>query len=153
MALGTLKLLPKKLLLMEKEKDAAEKAVEELKRQLHPKRAHTDDDAGDAHDLLAKLDNCDLSDHRREGTRVQHRRNVQLGSRDNLQKPRTDKDGFLHHTRLGLIGWIQYWCCEDAALAVVMLVALIHALKPQKGQTWRVGVHTGSRSVVNRGGG
>jgi len=90
----------------EKEKDAAEKAVEELKRQLHPKRARTDDDAGDAHDLLAKLDNCDLSDHRREGTRVQHRRNVQLGSRDNLQKPRTGKDGFLHHTRLGLVGWI-----------------------------------------------
>jgi hypothetical protein len=73
----------------EKEKDAAEKAVEELKRQLHPKRARTDDDAGDAHDLLAKFDNFDLSDHRREGTRVQHRRNVQLGSRDKLQKPRT----------------------------------------------------------------
>ncbi len=50
----------------EKEKDAAEKAVEEVKRQLHPKRARTDDDAGDAHDLLAKLDNCDLIDHRRE---------------------------------------------------------------------------------------
>ncbi len=102
--------------------------MEELKRQLHPKRARTDDDAGDAHDLLAKLDNCDLSDHRREGTCVQHRRNVQLGSRDNLQKPRTGKDGFLHHTRLGLIGWIQYWCCGDAALAVVMLVVLINAL-------------------------
>jgi hypothetical protein len=82
----------------------------------------------DAHDLLAKLDNGDLSDHRREGTRVQHRRNVQLGSRDNLQKPRTGKDGFWHHTRLGLVGWISYWCCGDAALAVVMLVALIKAL-------------------------
>jgi uncharacterized membrane protein len=54
----------------EKEKDAAEKEVEELKRQLQPKRARTDDDAGDAHDLLAEFDNCDLSDHRREGTRV-----------------------------------------------------------------------------------
>ncbi len=67
----------------EKEKDAAENAVEELKRQLQPKRARTDDDAGDAHDLLAEFDNCDLSDHRREGTRVQNRRNVQVGSRDN----------------------------------------------------------------------
>jgi hypothetical protein len=47
--------------------------VEELKRQLEPKRARTDDDAGDAHDLLAEFDNCDLSDHRREGTRVQNR--------------------------------------------------------------------------------
>jgi hypothetical protein len=30
----------------EKERDAAEKAVEELKRQLQPKRPRTDDDAG-----------------------------------------------------------------------------------------------------------
>jgi hypothetical protein len=36
---------------VEKEKDAAEKAVEELKRQLQPKRAHIDDDACDAHDV------------------------------------------------------------------------------------------------------
>jgi hypothetical protein len=93
----------------EKEKDSAEKAVEELQRQLEPKRAHTDEDTGDAHDLLAEFDNCDLSDHRREGTRVQNRRNVQVGSRDNQQKSRTDKDGFLHHTRLGLVGWISYW--------------------------------------------
>ena len=106
----------------EKEKDAAEKAVEELKRQLQPKRARTDDDAGDTHDLLAEFDNCDLSDHHREGTRVQNRRNVQVGSHDNQQKPpRTGKDGFLHHTRLGLVGWIAYWCCGDAALAVVIL--------------------------------
>ena len=36
----------------EKEKDAAVKAVEELKRQLQPKRTRTDDDAGDAHDHI-----------------------------------------------------------------------------------------------------
>jgi hypothetical protein len=48
---------------VEKEKDAAEKAVEELKRQLQPKRALTDDDAGDVHDLIAEFDNWDLSDH------------------------------------------------------------------------------------------
>ena len=128
----------------EKEKDAAEKAVEELKRQLQPKRPRTDDDAGDAHDLLAEFDNWDLRDHRREGTRVQNRRNVQVGSRDNQQKPpRTGKDGFLHHTRLGLVGWISYWSCGDAALAVVMLVALINTL----GLTELVGDALGS--VVN----
>ncbi len=55
---------------VEKEKDAAEKAVEELKRQLQPKRARPDDDAGDAHDLLAEFDNWDLRDHHREGTSV-----------------------------------------------------------------------------------
>ena len=46
-----------KLAQEEKERDAAEKAVEELKRQLQPKRAHTDDDAGDAHEQLAEVDN------------------------------------------------------------------------------------------------
>ena len=54
----------------EKESDAAEKAVEELKRQLQPKRARTDDDAGDAHEQLAEVDNWDLRDHRQQATRV-----------------------------------------------------------------------------------
>ena len=73
---------------------------------------------------------------------MQNRRNVQVGSRDNQQKPpRTGKDGFLHHTRLGLVGWISYWSCGDAALAVVMLVALINTL----GLTELVGDALGSR--------
>ena len=67
----------------EKERDAAEKAVEELKRQLQPKRPRTDDDAGDAHEVLAEVENWDLRDHRQQATRVQNRRNVQLGSRQN----------------------------------------------------------------------
>jgi hypothetical protein len=112
----------------EKEKDAAEKAVEELKRKLHPKRSSTHDDAGDAHEMLAEVDNWDLRDHRREATRVQNRRNVELGSLHNQQKSHTGKDGFLHHTCLGLVGWISYWCCVDSALAVEMLVVLIKTL-------------------------
>jgi hypothetical protein len=92
----------------EKERDAAEKAVEELKRQLQPKRARTDDGAGDAHEKLAEVDNWDLRDHRQQATRVQNRRNVQVGSRMSQAKPRTGTDGFLHHTRLGLVGWISY---------------------------------------------
>jgi hypothetical protein len=52
---------------------------------------------------------------------VQNRRNVQLGSLHNQQKPRTGKDGFLHHTRLGLV-------FGDSALAVDMLVTLIKTL-------------------------
>jgi hypothetical protein len=39
----------------EKEKDAAEKSVEELKRQIQPKRTRTDDDAADAHETLAEV--------------------------------------------------------------------------------------------------
>jgi hypothetical protein len=65
-----------------------------------------------------EFDNCDLSNHRGEGTRVQNRRNVQVGSCDNQQKPRSDKDGFLHHARLGLVGWISYWCFGDSAVVV-----------------------------------
>jgi hypothetical protein len=61
----------------EKERDTAEKAVEELKRQLQPKRARTDDDAIDAHEKLSEVDNWDLIDHRQQATRVQNRRNVQ----------------------------------------------------------------------------
>jgi hypothetical protein len=34
--------------------------VEELKRPMQPKREHTDDDAGDAHEVLAEVENWDL---------------------------------------------------------------------------------------------
>jgi hypothetical protein len=112
----------------EKEKDAAEQAVAELKRQLQPKRARSDDHAGDAHEIPAEVDNWDLRDHRQQATRVQNRRNVQVGSRQNQAKPRTGTDGFLHHTRLGLVGWISYWSSGDSALAVDILVVLINTL-------------------------
>jgi hypothetical protein len=92
----------------EKEKDELHTHLEEIEEQLQPKRARSDADAGDAHEICAEVDNWDLRDHRREGTRVQNRRNVQVGSRDNQQKPRPGKDGFLHHARLGLVGWISY---------------------------------------------
>jgi vacuolar-type H+-ATPase subunit D/Vma8 len=98
---------------VEKERDAVEKAVAELKRQLNPKRADTDDDVGDAHEMLAEFDNWDLRDHRQQVTHVQNRRNVQVGSHKNQPKPRTGTDGFLHHTCLGLVGWISYWCFGD----------------------------------------
>ncbi len=59
---------------------------------------------------------------------MQNRRNVQVGSRDNQQKPSTGKAGFLYHTCLGLVRWIPYWCCGDSALSVVILVPLINTL-------------------------
>jgi hypothetical protein len=52
--------------------------VEELKRQLQPKRARSDADAGDAYEILAEVDNWDLRDHRREGTHVQNPRHVKI---------------------------------------------------------------------------
>jgi hypothetical protein len=59
---------------------------------------------------------------------MQTRRNVQVGSHNNQSKPRTGTDGFLHHTRLGLVGWISYWCLGDSALTVDILVVLINTL-------------------------
>ena len=41
-----------------------------------------------------------------ETPRVQNRRNVVLGSLHDQPNPRTGKDGFLLHDRLGLVGWI-----------------------------------------------
>ena len=45
-----------------------------------------------------------------------------------VSRQRADTDGFLHHTRLGLVGWIAYWCLGDSALAVDIIVALIKTL-------------------------
>ncbi len=53
---------------------------------------------------------------------------MQVGSRQNQPKTRTDMDGFLYHTRLGLVGWISYWCSGDATQSVVILVPLINTL-------------------------
>ena len=102
--------------------------MEELKRQLQPKRTHTHDDTGDTHVMITEVDNWDLNVHHREETRVQTRRNVQVGSLENQPKSHTDKDGFLCHTRLGLVGWISYWCLGDCGLTVIILVVLIQTL-------------------------
>ena len=88
----------------EKARDELHNQIQQIEEQLQPKRTRTDDDAGDAHEMLAEVDNWDLRDHRQQATRVENRRNVQVGSRKNQSKPPTDTDGFLHHTRLGLVG-------------------------------------------------
>ena len=112
----------------EKARDELHNQIEQIEQRLHPKRARSHDDAGDAHEMLAEVENWDLRDHRQQATRVQNRRNVQLGSRQNQAKPRAGTDGFLHHTRLGLVGWIAYWCLGDSALAGDIIVALIKTL-------------------------
>ena len=65
----------------EKERDELHNQIEQIEEQLHPKRARTHDDAGDAHEMLAEVENWDLRDHRQQATRVQNRRNVQVGHR------------------------------------------------------------------------
>ena len=34
----------------------------------------------------------------------------------------------MYHVRLGLVGWISYWCLGDSTLAVHILVELINTL-------------------------
>ena len=112
----------------EKERDELHNQIEQIEEQLHPKRARTHDAAGDAHEVIGEVENWDLRDHRQQETRVQNRRNVQLGSRQNQAQPRAGTDGFLHHKRLGLVGWIACWCLGDSALAGDIIVALIKTL-------------------------
>ncbi len=106
----------KSVLEAEKERDKLHKELEFIEVHLEGKRAHTHDDTCDGHDMYAEVDEWDLRDFRWETTRVQNRRNVTLGSLHDQPKPRTGKDGYLLHVRLGLVGWIVYWCNGDSAL-------------------------------------
>ena len=50
----------------EKARDELHNQIQQIEEQLQPKRARTDDDAGDAHEKLAEVDNWDLRDHRQQ---------------------------------------------------------------------------------------
>ena len=72
-----LKIIPKRASQANKAALEVEKArtelynqIEQIEQWLHPKRAHTDGDSGDAHEKLTEVDNWDLRVHRREATRV-----------------------------------------------------------------------------------
>jgi len=69
-------------------------------------------------------DMWDLGHHRREATRVQNLRNIEIGSVEAAPAPRTGKVGYLNHPRLGLIGCVAYWARGGMAHAVTMIVAL-----------------------------
>jgi hypothetical protein len=84
----------------EKEKDAAEQAVEELKRQLQPKRARTHDDAGDAHEVLAEVDNWDLSVHRRKGHSAVGARRARVCEGEELDPSRADQISWCQAVRV-----------------------------------------------------
>ena len=71
----------------EKERDELHNQIEQIEEQLYPKRARAHDAVGDDHEMLAEVENWDLRDHRQQATRVQNRRNVQLGSRQNRVSP------------------------------------------------------------------
>jgi hypothetical protein len=110
----------------EKEKDTAEKEVEELKRQLYPKRTHTHDDPGEAHEMLVEVDNWDLIVHRRETTRVLSKtvvtwksglarinRSLTQARTVSCVKPVLVWLGGLH---IGVLGRLAYWCLGETRL-------------------------------------
>ena len=108
----------------EKERDAAAAEVERLERELDPKRveeAEEEDGPGPS------MGDWTLVDHRRETTRVMNRRAIEPVAAPTREprEPRTGKDGYLHHRRLGLVGAVAYWAGGSLALVVTMLVALI----------------------------
>jgi hypothetical protein len=118
----------KSVLKAEKERDKFQKELDLIDVKVQGKRARTHDNTGDGHDMHVEIDEWDLRDFRRETTRVQNRRNVALGSLHDQPKPPKGKDGFLLHVRLGLVGWISYWCNGDSALTMDVLVELINTL-------------------------
>jgi hypothetical protein len=111
----------------ETERDELHTQIEEIEEQLQPKRAHSDADAGDAHEICEEVDN----ERPPPGgnTRAKPSQGASRVSRQSTEtSPRSWKDGFLHHARLGLVGCISYWCFGDSALAVFILVVLIKTL-------------------------
>jgi hypothetical protein len=91
----------------EKERDELHNQIEQIEEHLHPKRAHTHDAADDAHEMLAEVENWDLRDHRQHATRVQNRRIVQLGSRQNQEKPRAARTASCITRVWGLLGGLH----------------------------------------------
>ena len=112
----------------EREKDAAQLAVQELEKELQshcPKRART---AEQDDEPTAAVAEWDLSTFRREFTRVSGRRNIPITDRQCCREPRRGKYNFLNHPRLGLLGWMAYWSHGVQSIVVTMIVDLIKEL-------------------------
>ena len=112
----------------EREKDAAQLAVQELEKELQshcPKRARTAEQDDEPTEAVAEWD---LSTFRREFTRVSGRRNIAITDRQCCRETRRGKYNFLNHPRLGLLGWMAYWSHGVQSIVVTMIVDLIKEL-------------------------
>jgi hypothetical protein len=114
----------------EKDNDAAQKELQELQRVMEPKRARTNATTANDHEECDEQSSgdMDIADYRREAARIQKRRSVALGSREDVPTPQKGQAGPLEHPRLGLVGWIAYWSLGNCALAVKIIVGLIRKL-------------------------
>jgi len=112
--------------------------LEILKSRLGQKRARLPDATEEEDDDDEEsLSDWDLADHRREATRVQNRRAIELGSRENVKELRRVQNGYVDHPRLGLIGCLAYWARGSMAHTVTMIVALCVKLGISGGGPWR----------------
>ncbi len=137
----------------EKERDELDTQIEEIEEQLQPKRARSDVDTGDAHEILAEVDNWDLRDHHREGTRVQNRRNVQVGSRINQQQPRPGKDLLVAGcTRTKQTAWIEDQFTVTSSAGIRNREKRVTDIVVRDGHFWicKLGTFPGSMTCVQR---
>ncbi len=77
---------------------------------MQPKRTHTDDDAGDAHEMLTEVQNWDLRDHRQQATHVKNRRNVHKGR--STMAPGTPTGTAPSSLNCGCVGFLMI--CQDS---------------------------------------
>ena len=73
----------------EKDNDAAQKELQELQRVMEPKRARTNATTANDHEECDEQSSgdMDITDYRREAARIQKRRSVALGSREDVPTP------------------------------------------------------------------
>ena len=132
----------------EKDNDAAQKEVQELQRVMEPKRPRTNATTPNDHEECDEQSSgdMDIADYRREAARIQKRRSVALGSREDVPTPQKGQEDPLEHSRLGLVGWIAYWSLGNCALAVKIRVGgQVLAL----GEARCVGLCAGSGAMVH----
>ena len=109
----------------EKRKEAPEKEVQDLKRELGGKRPQAEASTIEANEEMpADVGDLDLADHSRQATRWWNRSQVELSSLEEVPPPRTGKDRYVDHPRLGFIGCLANWACGSMAHAVTMIAAL-----------------------------
>ena len=113
----------------EKDRDAAEAVVASLEAVLASKKKKQrtcTSVAAEEEGASDEENDWDLSDHRREMSRVMNRRGVDMleAPAEEPVQPRTGKTGFLHHSRLGLIGALAYWAGGSLDMGVTLVVAL-----------------------------
>ena len=87
---------------------------------MEPKRARTNATTGNDHEECDEQSSgdMDIADYRREDARIQKRRSVALGSREDAPTPQKGQAGPLERPRLGLVGWIAYWSLGNCVKAL-----------------------------------